>query len=143
MWKRRVNKYIKEKQRRELLNDVKNYKKLNHQEMSKETFEQKPFLRSLSLENSRMKYKVISNVIPTVRSHFSRKYRPRSLTCPGCTPTHVPNNQEVPKDTTEHILLTCDAYSDLKDEEFDHNNDRMLAEFFRKVVQRRLEEGED
>ena len=111
--------------------------------MLKETFEQKPFLRSLSLENSRMKYKVISNVIPTVRSHFSRKYRPRSLTCPGCTPTHTQNNQEVPKDTTEHILLTCDAYSDLKDEEFDHNNDRMLAEFFRKVVQRRLEEGED
>ena len=119
---------------------------MNYQEMSKERFEQKPFLRSLSLENSRMKYKILSDVIPTVRSHFSRKYRPRSMTCPGCTvipPAHASDSPAEPKDTTDHILLHCDAYSDLKEDGFDHTDDRMLAEFFRKVVQRRLEEGDD
>ena len=149
IWKRRVMKYVREKQRRELLEEVKNYKKLKHEELCKEKFEEKSFLKTLSLENARMRCKVFSGVIPTVRTQFSRKYSPRSLSCPACTasdtapPTHEPTRHSTPQDTTEHILIFCDAYNDLKDEDFDHNDDRMIAKFFRKVVQRRIEEEHD
>ena len=148
IWKSRVKKYIHDKQRKELLEDIKRYKKLNHEELSKDRFEQKTFLKTLSLENSRMRYKVLSNVIPTVRSHFSRKYKSRSLTCPGCTPltttsTPVSSDTQEPKDTADHIALVCEAYTDLKDDDFDPDDDKMLSEFFRKVVQRRIEEGDD
>ena len=71
-------------------------------------------------------------------AHFSRKYNSRSETCPGCSDTASYNNIG-PKDTFEHILLACEAYSDLKDDYFDTDSDKMLAEFFRRVVQRRIE----
>ena len=51
-------------------------------------------------------------------AHFSRKYNSRSKTCPGCSDTASCNNIG-PKDTFEHILLACEAYSDLKDDYFD------------------------
>ena len=99
IWKRKVKKYVMEKQRRELLEDVKKYKKLSHEELSTERFEQKSFLRTLSLENARMRCKIFSGIIPTVRTQFSRKYTPRSLTCPGCT---SPNATPPPHDSNRH-----------------------------------------
>jgi len=38
IWKRKVKKYVMEKRRRELLEDVKKYKKLSHDEISTERF---------------------------------------------------------------------------------------------------------
>ena len=118
------------------------YKKLDHQKLSFERFEMKGYLKTLSLENSCMRYMIDSSVIPTVRAHFSRKYKPRSMTCPGCSDT-TPDNKPMPTDTTEHILLACENYSDLKDDYFDPEDDKMLAEFFRRVVKRRIDNGHD
>ena len=126
----------------------KKLQKLNHDELSLEPFERKGYLNSLSLENARMRFKVASSVIPTVRSHFSRKYRPTSLSCPACSSSSNPTSREPeeetnPRDTASHILLVCDEYSDLKGDDFDHTDDKMLAEFFLKVVQRRIANGHD
>ena len=91
-----------------------------------------------------MKYKYDSSVIPTVRAHFPRKCKSRSLTYAGCAnPSTAPDNTSDPIDTSEHILLVCEAYRDLKDEAFDPENDEMLAEFLRNVVKRRMEKGHD
>ena len=120
----------------ELLEDVKKYKKLNYEELSLESFERKSYLNNLSLENARMRYKISSCVIPTVRSHFSRKYRPTSLSCPACRnssspPSTEPEDESSPRDTVSHILLACNEYNDLKWDDFDYSDDKMLAEIFR------------
>ena len=51
-------------------------------------------------------------------------------------------SQSQPRDTIPHIL-SCISYEDLKDEFFDPSNDIMITEFFRRVVKRRMETGDD
>ena len=157
VWKRKIKKYIYDKQRNELLEDMRSYKKLNVEELSKEPFERKAFLSELNLERSRMKYKLLSSVVPTVRSHFSNKYKEKSLACPECSSNESADTDQVkdrhnnsnnldaskPKDTVDHIVLHCKEYDDLKDEGFDPLNDDMLTDFFGKVIQRRIEKGYD
>ena len=162
MFKRKVKKYIHEKQRAELLEDSKQYKKLDHQKMASEPFERKKFFYELNLENARMRYKLHNDLVPSVRTHFSRKYRNTALTCPACargledrpsqapvTPPHTPGdrgssdrNFTLPSDTTTHILMHCEEYKDPQGENFDPEDDTLLAQFFRRVVERRLEKGD-
>ena len=151
-WKKKVKDYIKKKQKDELLQDIKMYKKLDYEELSKDSYERKPFLSTLSLESARMKYKILSKVVPTIRSHFPRRYRSESLLCPGCSEEQLGqsgvkdfdrNSETHRKDSVTHILLYCDAYKDLQSDNFDPSDDRKLSEFFTQVVQRRIERGED
>ena len=73
-YKRIVKKYIHNKARNELLNDIRGYKKLNYEELSSEPLERKSYLSTLSLENARMRFRVSSSFVQGVRTHFSRKY---------------------------------------------------------------------
>ena len=157
IFKRKIKKYIKNKQRTELLEDISGYKKLNHEKLSTEAFERKPFLSNLNLVSARMKYKLLSSVVPTVRSHFSRKYKHTSLACPECSREQSQgagdqsdtrgqglgvSSQSETRDTVDHILWNCDAYSDLKSANFDPLDDQMLTDFFTKVVKRRIDNGD-
>ena len=148
--KRKVRSYINALSRREQLEEIKRYKKLDHSELSSEPFKRKSYLSSLSLENARMRFRIASSFVQSVRTNFSRKYRQTSLSCPACNdtrPTGSTNSSEadIPepiRDSQIHIV-SCLAYSDLRGEQFDPKNDHMLAEYFRKVVQRRIENGQD
>ena len=51
------------------------------------------------------------------------------------------NNTELPTDSQSHVLL-CPAFSDLR-ENMDIEDDRDLVEFFKGVVERRIQNGED
>ena len=62
------------------------------------------------------------------------------MVCPACASQ---NSQSDPLDSVPHILLNCDAYRDLKPVDFDPLDDGMPADFFCKVVQRRIENGKD
>ena len=133
------------------------YKKLDVDELSKEPFERKAFLSELSLERSRMKYKLLSSVVPTVHIHFSNKYKEKSLVCSECTSNQSPSTYQskdgqsssntpdasAPKDTVSHIILHCKEYDNLKDEGFDPLNDDILTDFFGKVIKRLIEKGYD
>ena len=156
IFKRKVTKYFRLKQREELLEDIKNYKKMNYEELKDESFERKPFLHSLNLENARMKYKLLSKSVSTVRSHFPQKYRRTSLACPACLraqtngpPASLTTSassspvEDIPRDTTDHILLACPEYEDLKDDAFDPSDDTQLTEFFVRVVKRRIDKGDN
>ena len=112
-------------------------------------------MSTLCLQNARMKFRVSSNLLQTVREHYPRKYRGKSLACPGCLNSRATNGQSAndldsscisqnkqPTDSIPHILV-CESYSDLRNLSFDPNDDEMLTEFFIKVVTRRIENGED
>ena len=78
------------------------------------------------------------------------------MSCPGCSNSNQPvpssqgfspgissDEQTQPRDTQTHILQ-CDGYSDIRSSiELDPMNDELLADYFIKVVQRRIENGED
>ena len=148
--KRKVKIYTRSLARTELVNEIQNYKKFNHSELSSEPLKRKSYLSSLSLENARMRFRVASSFVNSVRTNFSRKYEKTSLACPSCSVTRESettnhseaNSQEPIRDTQAH-LLSCPGYSDLQGEQFDPKNDQMLAEFFTNVVQRRIENSQD
>ena len=73
------------------------------------------------------------------------------MLCPGCSNTRATNDsiasdpfssQSQPKDSQPHILV-CGGYSDLQEPHFDPSDDKMLAKFFIRVVERRIENGEE
>ena len=84
VWKKRIKRYVRELYRNQLLEDIKKYKKLNFEECEKEEFKRKEYFNTLDLEGVRLKIKLTSKVVPTVRTHFKRKYRDKSLRCPSC-----------------------------------------------------------
>ena len=143
MWKRTVKKYLHNLNKCQLLEEIRKYKKLNYDDLSKETFERKQYLTQLNLESARMRFRVSAGFVQTVRGNFSRKYRDKTLLCPGCQKiTNDKNSLSQHKDTQPHIL-DCVSYSDLRGPLFDPSDDKMLAEFFSKVVMRRIENGDD
>ena len=99
-----------------------------------------------------MFFRVASSHVQTIRGNFSRKYKNKSLACPGCCDSDQPatisselnsNEQSHPRDTQAHVLQ-CDSYSDIRSSiDFDPTNDEHLADYFTKVVQRRIENGDD
>merc|ERR1711954_19698 len=73
VWKKKVRSYVYNKQREELLHDMTRYKKLKPEELANEKFERKEYFHKLDLENARLRFKINSEVIPTVRSQFRNK----------------------------------------------------------------------
>ena len=126
-YKRKVKSYISNLNKNQILEEIRSYKKLSYDELSIQSFERKAYFSSLNLNKARMCFQVASCYVDTVRGNFSRKYRQKSLACPGCSEPPVPpvqsseTNQSQPsdsgssqseKDTQSHILV-CPAYSDL------------------------------
>ena len=56
VWQRKTKTYINEKNRQDPLEDIKGYKKLDFEKLSKESFERKPHFYSMNLEYVRMKF---------------------------------------------------------------------------------------
>ena len=130
---------------------IKKYKKLSFEELSNDSFERKPYLSSLNLENARMCFRIASKLVPTIRKNYSSKYRKmgQPLTCPSCTQMSPAQSQSAvtategetdpaPLHSQSHILNDCIAVSDLRTE-CEPSDDHSLAEFFRKVVARHME----
>ena len=83
MWRSKVTKYVTNLNRTQLLEDIKRYKKLDYKEFEGDEFKRKEYFDSLDLEGVRMKIKLTSKVVPTIRTHFKRKSKERSLRCPS------------------------------------------------------------
>ena len=56
-----------------MLEDIKKYKKLNYEEMSKETFKRKKYFFENNLEKVRLMFKIKSEILPTIKKNFPRK----------------------------------------------------------------------
>ena len=55
LWNKRVKSYVKELNRKDLLEDIKKHKKPDYNELAKEEFKHKDYFENLNLEDGRMK----------------------------------------------------------------------------------------
>ena len=140
-WKNRVKAYIKNLNKKELIEDSKRYKKINLEENADEEFKRKDYFSALNLEDVRMKFKIESKVVPTIRNHFKRKYRNNSLKCPSCRMSSVSSHVEE-FDTSTHVLYNCPTFRDQRMNK-DFSNDQHLVDFFKFVIEYRMENNED
>ena len=142
LWKKRTKLYIEDKNKAELLEDIKKYKKLNYEEMSKETSKRKKYFFENNLEEVRFMFKIKSEILPTIRKNFPRKYKNQTLNCPSCRSND--NDLSSPQeDTQKHLMFNCPTFASLRMDKDLVNNDTHLLQFLRDVIQYRIENNED
>ena len=96
------------KNKRYLLEESRRYKKVNHEEWSKETFERKQYFFTQDLEGVRMLFRLSGNMFPA-RGNFPSKYRKDTLDCQFCK--HLRDETIVESQT--YLSLTCLAFEDI------------------------------
>ena len=75
-WKSITKKYVLKLNRIHLLGSIKKLKKLNHEELSNESFGRKSYFSELDLSSVRYRFRISSKMVD-VRANFSRKYKSR------------------------------------------------------------------
>ena len=63
-WKNLVNEKVHEHARKELLERIRGLKKLNYEVMQNEKYEVKGYLKTMTLEDSRLRYRTRINLVP-------------------------------------------------------------------------------
>ena len=83
-WKKTVREYLIKRNRTQILERAKGYKKIKFEEYEKEQFERKAYFSKMDLESVRARFRISNEMVETIRKNYSRKYRNKSLTCPSC-----------------------------------------------------------
>ena len=152
-WRKQVKIYINSKNRKNILENIKKYKKLNYDDFYREEFKRKDYFYEYNLETVRGLFRLSSRMLETVRGDFPNKYRRKSLRCPSCrfnqcSSTDIQTDQQTdieeegPIDTLEHIKSDCKGFIELRSQ-YDLSDDVQLLNFFHAVVNERKERGED
>ena len=127
-WKKLVEKNITQKNKTDLLETVKGkYKKISYEELSKEQFELKPYIKQLNMSLARDKFRLRSKMTRTVKFNFpsDKKFKADMWRC-----WHCPSI-----DSQAHVRV-CPAYHELRHDK-DLNNDKDLVLYFRQVIKLR------
>ena len=127
--------------------------KINDEEWANEPFKRKEYFNTLDPQGVRDRYRISSSMVSSVRSKYRRLGK--SLTCPSCrdvsadcsntnqTLNSEDKPQPTPRDSQIHIMTECCAYDDLRVKYEDLSHDSNLISFFREVVERRIQNGQD
>ena len=129
--------------KKQLLEDMKESKKIGDQQCVTEEYKRKDYFNELKLDEIRRRFRISSSMVEHVRGNFSNKYRGESLSCQSCLKRNKQANncQNTPRDSQNHILNQCPSYDDLR-LQYDTETDIGIVQFFKMVVERRIEEGE-
>ena len=130
--------YIEDKNRREILQDFKNYKKLNYDELVEEKFERKSYFSEMNIENSKIMFEIKSQVLPPIRKNFPRKYRADSLLCPSCRNLDLTSQKE---DSQKHLITKRPAFANFRMNRDLQNNDIDIVEFFKDIMEYKIFNG--
>ena len=139
-WKKVTNKYVTSLNRNNILDRIKNMKKLNYEEFSRETFVRKPYFYDLDLPSVRYRFRISSKMID-VRANFPRKYRPVGMECPSCKQSNNSNNitmtsKEQAIESQEHLEKDCIAFENIRSR-YNLLEDDQLVLFFQEALAQR------
>ena len=127
-WKTLINKSIWEKNKNDLLENIKrNYKKISFNELCEESFECKPYFRDLNISMARDKFRLRSKMTRTVKFNFPsvKEYKEDLWSCWHCSCI----------DSQTHIRV-CPAYEEFREGK-SLDNDQDLVNYFRQVIKLR------
>ena len=140
-WKSFVTKKIKSMNRDDILNMMKPYKKISHQEHVNEQLQVQPYLKTMNIAQARMRFKLKTSMTPTVQMNFpsSEEFAKKLWTCVGCFSTSAGIDKQVEgrRDTQAHIMV-CPGYAEYR-QNLDLEVDKDLVTYFGRVVKNRLD----
>ena len=120
-----MNKIVNDLNKEELLEKMKPLDKLDEVLLAKEDFSLKPYFETLSLTEARIKFRIRTYMVKTVKMNFPSDpiYTRELWECNECPQI----------DTQSHILMTCPGYQHLRvNKNFDNDHD--LVKFFQQVI---------
>ena len=105
---------IREKEKRELLENAKGYKKISPESLSQEEFGVHEYFQTLTVRQSRLRFRLHAHLTPRVASCFKsdKRYIAIQHQCIAHREAGEPVSEET-YDTEQHIA-DCIFYSDLK-----------------------------
>ena len=147
------------KNRNQLLEWTKSYKKVCYETCAKEKFEMKTYFCEMNIPDSRLYFRVLNFVTPTIRLNFKsdRKFRAEKYICTDCIiedngidansqPTN-PEEIEVTisdrrfrgfPDSQKHQMEVCSANADLRSGKNIRESEKDCVTFFHQLLQRRM-----
>ena len=134
-YKRIVKKYIEKRNKDNLIEMSRRYKKVNTEELEGEGVKRKGYFHTLNIEDARYRFRISSLMVEKIRKNYPRKYKGKPLSCPSCRNLNIP-------DTQLHILEDCPAFRKER-ENLDRNNDSELILFFKSVVDQRIKDEDE
>ena len=126
-FKRILNRRLEEKNRLDLLQQIKHYKKLNHEQLSAEEYRLKPYITDLTLEQARSMMRLRGQVYKHIKFNFQSdlQFSRENGLC------------ECGKGIqSQRHLLFCDIYADLK-EKYSLEEDLGLVSYFDEILRRK------
>ena len=137
-WKSTIGKLIKHANEVDLIDKMKTYKKLDSLDITNESCKVKNYMQNLDLRGARLRFKLRSKMLPTVKANFKSKkeFIQKNWTCEGCVTQSQSGEALGSLDTQEHIQI-CEAYEDLREGK-NLDNDKDLTSYFSSVIRRRM-----
>ena len=122
----------------QLLDQSRKYKKISPEILSQEEFGVHKYFRTLTVSQSRLRFRLHARMTPRVAMCFKsdRRFMEMGYQCLGCREAGEPVSQET-RDTEEHIAR-CIYYADLR-EDLDLDSDVGLVTYFQRVISKRAD----
>ena len=139
-----IRKTVKEimfnRNRLEILEWAKSYKKIDYDTLCNEKFERKAYLSKLNVNDARMYFRIKYFLVPTFRLDFknNNRYKAEEWLCPDC----VARVQRDRQSNLRELKRICeqDSHDQLRDKT-DFSDPKQEVAFFRNVMERRNELG--
>ena len=161
-FKKTLKARIYEKQRNELLEMMKGMKKIDYDTCVNEKFEMKDYFKTLSVHESRLRFKIQNFLTPTVKLNFKNetKFRAMKWLCEDCMTEELPESEPPGladsdtdrvtvldsdgtshhfrgyQDSQHHLMHQCTANEDLRRGKT-LTSDKDLVQFFKELIEKR------
>ena len=121
-------KFLNKEKLIQLIRD-KRYKKINIGKIELDNFEQKPYLNNLTLYDARLRFRIESQMVESVKMNFQsdRAFKAELWKCTACG-----------KSDSQQHLLYCEGYKVYRKDR-DLSQDKDLVAYFRNIIQDRLD----
>ena len=130
-WKKKIKIYISNKNRQDLLDQVKTYKKLQYSQLVLEEYGMQNYIKNMNLPDCRLNFARRSGMIRTIAMNFpsDKRYSANLWTCPHPSCSAI--------DSQAH-LRWCSGYTHLR-AGLDLDRDLDMVRYFRAVIREREE----
>ena len=132
-WKKMVKQRVSRVEKEDLLNKIKQYKKVNYEEKVLEEFGLKEYLRKMNLHKARMKFSLETEMTRTFKFNYMNDKENERLNW-ACDYCKKKKNQYKP-DSIKHAM-ECEEYENLR-EKYDLSCEDDTVNYFTKIVEAR------
>ena len=138
-WKSLVKSKISELNHCDILDEIKQSKKISHEKYVGQKHERKSYLSSLNISDALMKFKLNSHMASTIQMNFpsDAEFTRKLWTCSGCSDGVDGDRVDGCRDTQQHVMI-CPGYAGLREDK-DLDDDKDLVRYFSQVIKRRQE----